>query len=121
MLQVNTLISSTNFTQDHIFTLLDLRTREVEAFTEQINAVDNNIEFTKEDVKGDSLPLLDCAIPIEEEAVRLSSNTGAQAGGHGQRTRMVCKRSKRMYLCQTGTTVFEQRRWSKTLFITHLQ
>ena len=34
---------------------------------------------------------------------------------------MVWKRSKIIHLCQTGTTIFEQRRWFKTLFITHLQ
>ena len=31
------------------------------------------------------------------------------------------ERSKRINLCQTGTTVFEQRRWPKTLLITHPQ
>ena len=69
------------------------------AFTELINATDNNIKFTQEDVKGDNLPFLDCAVHTEEDrslnievyrkpthrsvlAVQLSSPTGAKAGGH---------------------------------------
>ena len=39
----------------------------MEAFTEHINAVDSNINFTQEDVRGcHSLPLLDCAVHIVE-------------------------------------------------------
>ena len=35
------------------------------AFTELINATDNNIKFTQEAVKGDNLPFLDCAVHTE--------------------------------------------------------
>ena len=38
----------------------------METFTERINAVDNN-KFTQEDVRGDSLPFLDCALHTEED------------------------------------------------------
>ena len=47
-------------------TWVKIRTREGEAFTEHSNAVDNNIKFIQEDVRGDSLPFLDCAVHIEE-------------------------------------------------------
>ena len=47
-------------------TSVTTRTGEVEAFTEHIKAVDNNIRFTREDVRGDSLPFLDGAVHIEE-------------------------------------------------------
>ena len=43
-----------------------IRTGEVEAFTEHINAVDSNIKYIQEDVRGGRLPLLDCAGHIEE-------------------------------------------------------
>ena len=42
------------------------RTREVDTLTEHIHAVDNNIKFTWEDVRGDSLPILDYAVHNEE-------------------------------------------------------
>ena len=48
-------------------TSVTTRTGEVEAFTEHIKAVDNNIRFTREDVRGDSLPFLDCAVHFEED------------------------------------------------------
>ena len=32
-----------------------------------MNAVDNNIKFMREDVRGDSLPFLDCAVHTEED------------------------------------------------------
>ena len=50
---------------DHAW--VQIRAREVEAFTEHINALDSNIKFTREDVRGDSLPFLDCAVHIEED------------------------------------------------------
>ena len=39
----------------------------MEAFTEHINAVDSNFKFTWEDVRGGSLPVLDCAVHTEED------------------------------------------------------
>ena len=63
----------------------------MEAFPELINVVDSNIQFTREDVRGDSLPLLGCAVHTEEDMSlnielyrkpTLSSPTGAHAGGH---------------------------------------
>ncbi|KAM9360733.1 complement C5 [Symphorus nematophorus] len=41
------------------------KTQEVEAVTDHINAVDRN--FTCEDVRGNSLAFLDCAVHIEED------------------------------------------------------
>ena len=40
--------------------------RYVEASPEHQNAVDNNIKLTLEDVRGDSQPVLDCAVHTEE-------------------------------------------------------
>ena len=48
-------------------TWVTIRTGEVEAFTGHIHAVDNNIKFSREDVRGDSLPILDCAGHTEED------------------------------------------------------
>ena len=39
----------------------------MEAFPELINVVDSNIQFRREDVRGDSLPLLGCAVHTEED------------------------------------------------------
>ena len=36
-------------------------------FPEHINAADNNIKIKQEDVRGDSLPCLDCAVHSEED------------------------------------------------------
>ena len=47
-------------------TWVKIRAREVEAFPEHIDAVDNN-KFTREHVSVDSLPFLDCAAYTEEE------------------------------------------------------
>ena len=41
-------------------TCVKIGTREVEAFT-NINTVDSNIKFTREDVRGRSLPFFDCS------------------------------------------------------------
>ena len=38
----------------------------MEDFTEPIHAVDNNIKITWEDVRGHSLPFLDCAVHNKE-------------------------------------------------------
>ena len=43
------------------------RAREVEAFMEHKNAVDNIFKFTQEEVRGCSLPFLDCAVHTEED------------------------------------------------------
>ena len=53
-----------NYVED---TWVKIRIREMEAFTEHINAVDNNIKFMWEDVRRDSLPFLDCVVHTEEE------------------------------------------------------
>ena len=55
----------------HLFRYVDdtwvkTQTREVEAYT-HINAVDSNIKFSWDDVRGDSFPFLDCAVHIEED------------------------------------------------------
>lgn len=41
-----------------------IKTQEVEAFAEHINSVDRNIRFTREDVKDNQLPFLDCDVHI---------------------------------------------------------
>ena len=66
------LITFTGIAPSHWFRHLDdtgvkIRAREVEAFAEHINAVDNNIKFTQEDVRGDGLPLLYCTVHTEED------------------------------------------------------
>ena len=48
-------------------TWVKIRAREVEAFTEHINAVDNNIKSIGGDVRGGCLPFLDCAVHTEED------------------------------------------------------
>ena len=48
-------------------TWVKVRTREVEDFTEHINAVNSNIMFTREDVRGDCLPLLDSTVHIRDD------------------------------------------------------
>ena len=65
------LITFTGTAPSHWFryvndTRVKIRAREVEAFTEHINGVDNNIKFTREDVRGDSLPFSDCTVHNEE-------------------------------------------------------
>ena len=61
----------TGTTPSHWFRYVDdtrvkLSTREVEAFKEHMNAVDNNIKFTRGDVRADCLHFLDCAVHTEE-------------------------------------------------------
>ena len=70
-----------------------------EQLVPSILAVDNDIKFTREDVRGDGLSFLDCALHNEDDrslnievyrkpthrlilAVQLSLPTGAQAGGY---------------------------------------
>ena len=48
-------------------TWVKIKTHEVQPFTEHINSVDNNIKFTREDVKDNTLPFLDCEVRIEED------------------------------------------------------
>lgn len=43
-------------------TWVKIKTQEVQAFTEHNNSVDKNIKFTKEDVKDNHLPFLDCDV-----------------------------------------------------------
>ena len=91
------LICSATRTNYYIVNWVNIRANEVETFTEPIHAVDNNIKFPLEDVRGHSLPFLDCAVHTEEDrslnievyrkpthrsilAVWLSSPTGAHAG-----------------------------------------
>ena len=50
------------------YTWVKIRGREVEAVAEHINAVESNIKFTWEDVRGDSLPFMDCAVHTEEDS-----------------------------------------------------
>lgn len=47
-------------------TWVKIKTEEVEAFTEHLNAVESNIKFTREDAKENHLALLDCAVVIGE-------------------------------------------------------
>lgn len=54
-------------TPSHWFRYIDdtwvkIKTKEVQALTEHINSVDRNIKFTREDVKDNSLPFLDCVV-----------------------------------------------------------
>ena len=41
--------------------------QKVQTFTEHINSVDKNIHFTREDVKGNCLPFLDCEVHIDKD------------------------------------------------------
>ncbi|KAM7378702.1 hypothetical protein PAMP_004307 [Pampus punctatissimus] len=59
-------------TPSHWFRYVDdtwvkIKTQEVQAFTEHINSVDRNIKFTREDVKDNSLPFLDCDVHIGKD------------------------------------------------------
>ncbi|XP_070401572.1 uncharacterized protein [Nothobranchius furzeri] len=47
-------------------TWVKIKTQEVESFTTHINAVDKNIKFTRENIKDNCLPFLDCAVHFEE-------------------------------------------------------
>lgn len=46
-------------------TWVKIKTLEVEAFTEHINTMFENVRFTCADVRGRSLAFLDCAVHIE--------------------------------------------------------
>ena len=48
-------------------TWVKIRSDEVEPFTAHINSVDRNIKFTREDVKDNVLPFLDCEVCIEQD------------------------------------------------------
>ena len=59
-----------------------------------------------------------CPLPSEGE----KSFLWLQQCKHlSQSRQMVLKRSKRIHLFQSGTTIFEQNRWPTTLLIIHLQ
>ena len=69
-LESRALITFTERSSCHWFryvndTWVTIRTREVEAFTEQLWT--NNIKLTGGDVRGDGLPLLDCTVHTEED------------------------------------------------------
>lgn len=48
-------------------TWVNIKTEEVENFTKHINAVDDNIKFTREDATENCLAFLDCAGHINED------------------------------------------------------
>lgn len=63
-------------------TWVKIRTEEVESFTEHVTAADNNIKFTQEVVRGDSVKETEASTQRSILAVRLSSAAGAPAGDH---------------------------------------
>lgn len=48
-------------------TWVKIKTKEVERFSTHINQVDENINFTREDIQGNRLAFLDCAVLVEED------------------------------------------------------
>ena len=48
-------------------TSVNIKTQEVEIFTEHLDSVDCNIKFTRKDMKENRLPLLDCDIHLEKD------------------------------------------------------
>ncbi|XP_060756573.1 uncharacterized protein LOC132867607, partial [Neoarius graeffei] len=48
-------------------TWVKIKIQEVEAFSKHINAVDSNINFTREDVSGNNLAFLDCDVHIRQD------------------------------------------------------
>ncbi|XP_040922260.1 uncharacterized protein LOC121200823, partial [Toxotes jaculatrix] len=48
-------------------TWVKIKTQDLQAFTEHINSVDKNIKFTREDVKDNHLPFLDCDVHLAED------------------------------------------------------
>ncbi|XP_060781028.1 uncharacterized protein LOC132888964 [Neoarius graeffei] len=48
-------------------TLVKIKTHEVEAFSKHVNAVDININFTREDISGNNLAFLDCDVHIRQD------------------------------------------------------
>ena len=55
-------------------TWVKIRTREVEAVTEHITAVDSNIKLIQEDVRGDGLPFMDSAVHTEDHWTHWSTS-----------------------------------------------
>ncbi|XP_044151431.1 uncharacterized protein LOC122939429 [Bufo gargarizans] len=58
-------------TQSHWFRYVDdtwvkIHKQELQAFTDHINSVDHNINFTREDMQNNKLAFLDCLITVEE-------------------------------------------------------
>ncbi len=58
-------------------TWVKIKTQKVQTFTEHINSVDINIKFTREDVKDNHLPFLDCDVQTGEDR---SLHIGVQLG-----------------------------------------
>lgn len=50
-------------------TWVKIQFQENEAFTNHINSVDRNIEFTGEDANTNMLPLLNCAMHTEGDEI----------------------------------------------------
>ena len=48
-------------------TWVKIKIQDLHPFTEHINSVDKNIKFTREDVKDNHLPFLDCNVHIDED------------------------------------------------------
>ena len=48
-------------------TWVKIQTRELEAFSAQLNKTDKYVKFTREDVKENGLAFLDCAVKMEED------------------------------------------------------
>ncbi|XP_023255234.1 uncharacterized protein LOC111649770 [Seriola lalandi dorsalis] len=48
-------------------TWVKIKTQDPQAFTQHINSVDKNINFTREDVKDNHLPFLDCDVHLAED------------------------------------------------------
>ena len=66
------LSSSKGTTPNQVFpyeddTWVTIKTQEVEAFTEHLSSVDSNIKFKTEDMKENTLPLLDCPKHFEKD------------------------------------------------------
>ncbi|TWW81402.1 hypothetical protein D4764_01G0012170 [Takifugu flavidus] len=66
------LTSFTGTAPSHWFRYVDdtwvkIQTQELEAFSDHLNKTDEHVKFTQEDVKGNSLAFLDCAVKITED------------------------------------------------------
>ncbi|TWW61021.1 hypothetical protein D4764_05G0011110 [Takifugu flavidus] len=66
------LTSFTGTAPSHWFRYVDdtwvkIQTQELEAFSDHLNKTDEHVKFTREDVKGNSLAFLDCAVKITED------------------------------------------------------
>ena len=48
-------------------TWVQIQTQELEAFTQQINAVYKNINLPRADTRNNSLPFLDCAVSLGKD------------------------------------------------------